>query len=188
MTTSTVDLLERAYAGTAKVLAIAPLGALAAPSPCDGWTVADVANHLVSALDVFARVAEGQEVDFDAEERDHLGDDPAGAFDTAAARCLAAFGRPGVLTTEFAFPFGPTPGLVIATISMQEALVHGWDIATGAEIGYEPDADVIAAVAEFNADSGAGMDGMFDPAVPVSAGASPFTALLAKLGRPAANS
>jgi uncharacterized protein (TIGR03086 family) len=185
-----VPLLERTYAGTAQAIDAAYPAALDAPSPCDEWTVREVANHVVGSLDVFARTVEGRfdpaEIEAGLPEPDYLGDDPVAAYRDAAARCLEAFGRPGVLDREFDFVSGPTPGRVIATISVQESLIHGWDIAQGAGVAYEPDPAAVEAVAAFN--SGLAADdvqrqGMFGPPQPTPVGASDFEALLGHLGR-----
>jgi hypothetical protein len=70
---------------------------------------------------------------------------------------------------------------VIANISLSESLVHGWDLATGAGLPYEPSPDAVAAVDGFQA--GEPVEGMFAGPVPVPAGAPRFVALLGKLGR-----
>lgn len=188
----TVDLvvqLERAYAATGDVIAAIPHTKLDLPSPCEGWTVRVVANHVVGGMGFFARAVEGlpfEAPDADAPDPDYLGADPSAAYRAAADRCLAAFRRPGALGGEYAFVAGPTTGEVIANISLQESLIHGWDLAQGAGVAYTPDPAVVDSVARFNADaddSDIGREGMFGPAQPVPADADAFTALLARLGR-----
>jgi len=187
VTDDMVGLLDRVYADTAEVIDAAG-SALDAPTPCEGWSVRDVANHVVGGLIVFVGTLEGEAVrpDPDAPDPDYLGSDPAGAYRGAADRCLAGFGRSGALDRVYDFVFGPTPGLVIANISLQESLVHGWDIARGAGLAYTPGAGAVAAVAEFNADRDGDdirREGMFGPEQPVPSGVSPFEALLGRLGR-----
>jgi hypothetical protein len=82
--------------------------------------------------------------------------------------------------------FGPTPGLTIANISLQESLIHGWDMARGAGLAYAPDPEAVGAVARFNAEREGGnirREGMFGPEQPVPSGAGPFEVLLGRLGR-----
>jgi uncharacterized protein (TIGR03086 family) len=182
-----VGLLERVYADTAAAVA-AGESALDAPTPCEGWTVRDVANHVVGGLVFFAGTLEGDAVrpDPDAPDPDLLGADPAGAYREAAERCLAAFARPGALDEVYDFVFGPTSGRTIADISLQESLVHGWDIARGAGFAYAPDPEAVAAVARFNADRDGNQirrEGMFGPEQPVRPGADAFEVLLGRLGR-----
>lgn len=167
-----MELLPKAYDATAAVLVA--VTDWDAPSPCAGWTVRQVHDHLIEAHHAFAAAIDGG---------------PAtGALDFAVAtdRCLAALSRPGALEQEHPFPFGPTPGSVIAAISLSETLVHGWDIARGAGVAYAPPADVVAAVLASAADGPPPeAEGMFAPPVPVPPNASPLTTLLARLGRTA---
>jgi uncharacterized protein (TIGR03086 family) len=170
-------MLRKAYDATATVLA--EVTEWDAPSPCAEWTVREVTNHLVGALKALAAAVAHTDAEMDG---DHLGDDPLGAFRDATERCLAAFERPGALTQRHPFPFGPTPGSVIAQISMSETLVHGWDIARGAGVGYEPAPEVVLDVLS-RTDTIPGADDMFAPPVPAPADAPPLTVLLARLGR-----
>jgi uncharacterized protein (TIGR03086 family) len=174
-----MELLPKAYDATGAVLAT--VTTWDAPSPCAEWTVREVTNHLVGALRVFAAAVTGDDVDM---EGDHLGNDPLGAFRTAADQCLALFSRPEVLAASHPFPFGPTPGSVIAEISLSETLVHGWDIARGAGVPYAPAPEVVADVLSRSSGE-APSEGMFAPPVPAPADASPLTVLLARLGRTA---
>jgi uncharacterized protein (TIGR03086 family) len=172
------ELRSLAYDATAAVLA--EVSRWDAPSPCTEWTVREVVNHLVHVQKIFAAAVEdGSEVP----EGDHLGDDPLVAFRAASDRCLAAFSRPGAMTALHPFAFGPTPGSVIAEISLSETLVHGWDIAHGAGVSYAPAPEVVADVLARS--GGTPPEGVFAPPVPVAAGASPLTVLLARTGRAA---
>jgi uncharacterized protein (TIGR03086 family) len=166
-------VLSKAYEATTAVLAA--VRRWDAPSPCAEWTVREVANHLVGAMAAFAAAIDGGP----AEEC--TGDDPAGAYVAEAARCRAAFARPGALAAVHPFPFGPTPGAVIARISLSESLVHGWDIARGAGVAYEPAPEVVSAV--LSSAGGEVSEGMFAPPVPPPPGADDLTVLLARLGR-----
>jgi len=124
-------LLERCYHDTATLLAAVTPAGLAASSPCTEWTVRQVGNHLVGSLTLLTRIAEGETVapaDFDAQamaDTDHLGADPAAAFHAAAQRSTAVFKLPETLDRRFPFPPGPTPGIVLAKLSLLESLVHG---------------------------------------------------------------
>lgn len=172
--------LERGYETTAWMLAAVPADRWAAPSPCTGWTVRAVAEHLVDAMWAFVDIATAGSGA--APAPGGIGDDPAGRYRAVARRCLTTFADPSVRTTTYPFPGGPVPGAVIARISLSESLVHGWDIAEGAGLPYRPDERVVTAVAEL-ADAGVAPPDAFAPPLPVPAGASPLVALLARLGR-----
>ena len=165
-------MLAKAYDATAAVLA--EVTDWSAPSPCDGWTVHDVAKHLADVMCTFAAAVDGGP---DTCQVDDLVD----GYRTAAARCLAVFEDPAVLAASHPFPFGPTPGSVIAHISMSESLVHGWDVAKGAELSYAPAPEVVSAVLA-KADGPPPAEGMYAPPVPASSD-DPMTVLLARLGR-----
>jgi uncharacterized protein (TIGR03086 family) len=172
MKEDSMDLvLAKAYEATAAVLVA--VERWDAPSPCVEWTVREVANHLVGAMAAFAAAIDGGPAD------EYTGDDPAGAYAAAAERCRVAFGRPGALSAAHPFPFGPTPGEVIARISVSESLVHGWDIARGAGVAYAPAPEVVAAVLSA---PGVAPEGMYVPVEPPP-GADDMTVLLARVGR-----
>jgi uncharacterized protein (TIGR03086 family) len=187
------ELLERGFRSTVDLFAAVDEAGWAAPSPCQGWTVRNVGNHLVASVTLLARVAEGEAVppaEFDGQamaETDRLGADPVVALRAAAERSVAVFKLPDTLTRRFPFPPGPTPGIVIANLTLLESLVHGWDIASGAGVPYRPDAAVVSTVKEFS-EQAIGDEqrrsGLFGPAYRTVPDAEPFTALLGHLGRP----
>lgn len=177
-----IDLLERTYRTTERVLAGVPAQRWDAQSPCAEWTVRDVATHLVWATDAFARIVLGEPAIDPADQK--LSDDPAADYRAATTRCFAAFTAPGALDSEHPFPFGPTKGEVIATISLSESLIHGWDLARGAGLTYEPDPAAVAMLNDLPED-GPPPEGMYAPAVPVPDDAAPLTVLLARHGREA---
>lgn len=172
MTTQLIDLdlLERCYRNTGAVLDAIPADRWDSPSPCTEWTVREVADHLVEALGLLAGAVSGE---------------PAGAtsYREATRRCLAAFADPDALAAVHPSPVGPLSGKAMADISLSESLVHGWDLATGAGLRYEPDPEAVAVVAGFP--DGPKAPGMFADPVPVPADAPEFVALLGRLGRAA---
>ncbi|PZG37930.1 TIGR03086 family protein, partial [Spongiactinospora gelatinilytica] len=105
------------------------------PTPCAGWNVRALLNHLTYENLMWTGLAQGvPRADHDA---DHLGDDQVGAFRAAAAGTLAAFRRPGMLEERY----GPAPGWRLVEQVVIEMLVHGWDLAraTGAPTDLAPD-------------------------------------------------
>ncbi|MEV4314758.1 TIGR03086 family metal-binding protein [Actinocrispum sp. NPDC049592] len=186
-----VALLETACRSTADMLGSIGGNGWAAPSGCARWTVRQAGNHLVGGLLLLGRIARREPIDpaeVDAQrtaDTDHLGTDPVASFQRAAARAAETFSDPVVLEQRFDIPAPGTTGLQLATISTLEVLVHGWDIASGAEVPYKPDDTVVTAVGEYamTAIGDASRGGPFGPVVPVGPDADPFTALLGHLGR-----
>jgi len=102
------------------------------PTPCDGWNVRELLNHLVSGNWWAAELGAGktiQEVG-DQLDGDVLGDDPAGAYKASALAAAEVFRRPGALDAPCAVSYGPVPGSVYAGHRYLDVLIHGWDLAT----------------------------------------------------------
>lgn len=170
-----LDLLASCYRDTRAVLAAIPADRWDAATPCAEWSVRDVVRHLVEGLDFFATTVSGA--------AGSPPEDLVAAYDDVTSRCLAAFAAPGALAAGHPFPGGRETGRVIATISLSEAVVHGWDLATAAGVPYEPDPAAVATLSSFAA--GPKVEGLFADPVPAPAGAPPFVVLLAGLGRAA---
>lgn len=184
-------LLERGHAQVVEVLGQVGAQGWAAAGTCEKWTVRQTANHLTGALLLLARIAEGEQVDpaeLDAQRQadtDRLGTDPASAFRAIADRSVAAFAAPGALERRHAFMGTTVPGAMLASISLHESLVHGWDVATAAHLPYPAD-DVVQAVwryAENGVTDAQRRAGQFAEAIPVPPTAPLLVRLLAHVGR-----
>ncbi|TDC94041.1 TIGR03086 family protein [Saccharopolyspora aridisoli] len=181
-----VGLLEGAFEATSAVLQAVPSQRFGNPSPCDGWTAGQVGSHLVGGARYFGQVAAGQATGLPAEDPRIPVDEVATAFAEAARLNLAAFSRPGVLDQQLPFAFGPTPGWVVANISLSEAVIHGWDLARAVDLPYSPDDAAVDAVMRFQSQSSEDelrTGGMFGAATSAPQDASPFEELLAFTGR-----
>lgn len=186
------ELLDRSVRDVARLLGKIDESGWAAASPCAGWTVRQTANHLAGSLTSLLRIADGQvltEEELDPDRSagvDLLGDDAVAVFQDFADRARATFADPGVLQRQFEQPIAGASGELVANIALLESLVHGWDVASGAGIAYQPDEDVVNTVRTFATtvvgDRERGK-GLFGPAVPTPAHAEPLPALLGHLGR-----
>lgn len=127
-----MTLIARTYAAAAT-----PLGALiddltgpdwAAPSPCDGWSAADVVGHLITTqADLLALV------DVPAPAHPPLTDDPAGAWRAHAAGMLALLEESSAAGATYDGMFGPTTlGETLDTYYVFDMVAHRWDIARAA--------------------------------------------------------
>jgi uncharacterized protein (TIGR03086 family) len=157
-----------------------------APTPCEGWDVRALANHVVSGNLWAAELAAGRTIEDvgDRLDGDVLGDDPVKAFEASAGAAAAAFEAPGALDAPCAVSYGPVPGSVYAGHRFADVLIHGWDLAaaTGQDTRLDPalvDAcwEVLTPQLEALQSSGA-FGTARDPA-----GSSPQERLLAALGR-----
>ena len=170
-----VDLFERGSAWTKEKIDAAK-GSLDAQTPCEGWDVRTLVNHLIGWNTFFQAAARGEEAAPPPEPPlDVAGDDPAASYEAARQATLAAFREPGALEKV-----GATAG-----IAFVDQVVHGTDIAkaTGQDATMPPD----LAEAAFGMVDGRLTDERrgqaFKPAVPVDEGASAQDKLLAYLGR-----
>ena len=151
------------------------------PTPCAGWDVRTLLNHLVYENLMWTSLANGvPRADFDA---DHLGDDHVAAFRAAAGQTLAAFRQPGMTEREY----GPAPGWRLVEQVVIEMVVHGWDLAraTGASTDLVPDVAtaLLPAVQAIYGDLPRTPGGSFAAAQPVPDGATAADRLAAYLGR-----
>lgn len=116
---------------------------LTRPTPCDGWTLADLLAHMTAQHYGFAAASagDGDQARWQVRPPDH---DPASAYRTAADHVLAAFTAEGVLDREFPlpeFPGGPTfPARQAISFHFVDYVVHSWDVAAalGRPVSFEP--------------------------------------------------
>lgn len=182
-----VELHRRALDATGAIVAGIGAKDWEASTPCEGWDVRELTNHVVAGNWWAAELAAGRSIPDvgDKLDGDVLGDDPGAAYKASADAAAAAFAAPDALDAPCAVSYGPVPGSVYAGHRFLDVLIHGWDlaIATGQDATLDPELvngclDVITPQAEML--RGSGMFGG-DLEVPDSADAQ--TRLLATLGR-----
>jgi len=183
--TDLLAALDRAIAGTDRLIAGIRADQWSAPTPCTEWDVRALVTHVTSGMLNFAALVRGDpRPDGTA---DDPADDPVAAYRSAAATMRAAFGAPGALDRIYPSPIGPAPGSVLVHLRITELLVHGWDLAraTGQPPALPADlAEGELAVwrAQFSDGVPAGLP--FAPVQPVAAPAPAIDHLAAFLGRP----
>ena len=153
------------------------------PSPCQGWTAADVVGHLIKTQRDFLSTH-----GVDVGEAPDVAADPAAAWREHAARARAALSDDAVATRGFDGFFGPTTvGAALEQFYVWDMLVHRWDVARafGADASLTDDEldRIEAGAASFG--PALYMDGICSPAVDVPAEAARHVRVLARLGRAA---
>jgi uncharacterized protein (TIGR03086 family) len=117
------------------------------PTPCDGWNVRELVNHIVAGNLWAAQLASGRTIadvgsDLDG---DVLGSDPVSAYDRSAESAATVFELPGALDAPCAVSYGPVPGEVYAGHRLIDVLIHGWDVASATGQTTEIDPSLIEA-------------------------------------------
>ena len=170
-----LDLYGRASAWIASKVAGAT-DKLSGPTPCDGWDVATLMNHMLDTQRYFLGTARGEDASPPAPNPPELiGDDPAADFDLVREEMVAAYRAPGVIEKT-----GPSLG-----IAFSDQLLHGWDLA----IATSQDATMPEGLPEAAFDMIHGRftedqrKGVFKPEVTVAPDASAQDKLLAYTGR-----
>ena len=182
----TVPDLEPAARRVAALLDGVPDSALDAPTPCADTPVAGLLDHLVG-LSEGLRAAAAKE--------------PAGPPAGASAAHLAPDWRPALpgrldaLVAAWRDPDAARGRTVaggvemsaeeVAVVTLDELVLHGWDLARATGQPYEPDPADVAAILPFVAAFGSpeGTPGLFGPAVAVPDDAPAFDRVLALSGR-----
>ncbi|MFI7673527.1 TIGR03086 family metal-binding protein [Actinophytocola sp. NPDC049390] len=126
------------------------------PTPCDGWTVADLLRHMVGNNNGFAAAALGEPPAAEVWDGVHV-TDPVGEFAASAARVDDAFAAVEPLAGTFAvLGYGDVPAGQAVGMHFIDYLTHGWDVAVS--IGADPRLDEEACAAVLRIGSGWPLD------------------------------
>ena len=144
------------------------------PSPCDGWTVRDVLNHITGGATMFGLCVRDGEV---PDEKlgalmtgDNLGTDYKGAWTRATEDAEEAFAIPGAMDRIVKLPFGEMPAGMAVNIAIFDVATHAWDLAkaTGQSTDLDPEVSAAAyAVAQTMLSDDMRAMGIFGPEVAV---------------------
>lgn len=145
--TNIANLHRSALDSTRRFVAGIESGQLGLPTPCDGWDVRELLNHIVAGNLWAAELACGRTIadvgsDFDG---DMLGADATAAYDASADAAARAFEAPGALDAPCAVSYGPVPGSVYAGHRLVDVLIHGWDLASATGQPTDLDPHLVAA-------------------------------------------
>ncbi|MFN8105853.1 MAG: TIGR03086 family metal-binding protein [Acidimicrobiia bacterium] len=156
------------------------------PTPCAGWDVRFLLNHVVAGNEWVHELVGGRTIEEvgDRLDGDRLGADPAGAYAASAVLADEAFSTPGAMEEPCAVSYGPVPGEVYCGHRLIDVLVHGWDLAKATSQDASLPEDLCRTcldVIEPQRDVLIG-SGMFGAPVPCSSD-DPRTVLLTTLGR-----
>lgn len=125
-----------------------------APTPCAGWSVRDLVNHVVGEERWAVPLLAGRTIESVGTELDGdlLGDDPAGAAGHAAAAAQAGVPAAVLEGRKIHLSYGEEEAAEYVSQLIADHLVHGWDLAAAIGAGRSRDTGVVAAVTEWFAD------------------------------------
>lgn len=186
----THETMAKAADAVAEVVRNVKPDQLDAPTPCPGWDVRTLVNHVMfwSAVrsELAARKQTAPADDPVTEETDFTAErDWQATVDTRLARAVAAWSEPGATEGDTGLAGGTMPASLIASMMVGELVLHGWDLARATGRPFDPDPAAIAvahAMVTTMAPQGREL-GAFGTEVPVPPEASPLDRLLGFSGR-----
>ena len=151
------------------------------PSPCTDWDVQTLAQHMFGFAGLAISAANKEpysEAEFDFA-------DWKPRYAGLADALTAAWAAPGALDGMTTFGGPEMPAERAAALTLQELVLHGWDLAAATGQDYEPAPEVAAAirmVVEKGAENARAV-GAYGPTVEVSPESGEFDRALAGSGR-----
>lgn len=140
---------------------------LALPTPCAGWTLADLLRHMVAHNNGFAGAVDGRPAEAAVWEGGDLGDDPSRAFAESAQLVIEAFSADDIAErTLEVFGFGRVPGHTALAMHFIDYLVHGWDVARAIGVDCHLDERLCSAVLAMGERWPAGAPTIWGPGAP----------------------
>ncbi|WP_408897862.1 TIGR03086 family metal-binding protein [Nocardioides sp. R1-1] len=158
------------------------------PSACEGWSVRQVADHVLGGgyrYRLWLTGAPRAEVEA-SRAWDFVGTDAVAALDEHAASLRAALAEPGALERPVAHVAGEIPGRGLLELRVLEQTLHAWDIAVGIDGDRTIDPDLCAfLLAAASTVDRLREQGYYAPAAPGAPdhGAAPQERLLRLTGR-----
>lgn len=186
--TAGVELLERATGYALGAIAAVTPGSLSWPTPCAGWDLRTLLDHVNDSLVVLRAGIECGWVEppWEGPVAEPDDTDLVTAFQDRARRLVAAWaGAAGGQDRALSVAGHPLQAGVVAGAGAIEIAVHGWDIrrACGRPATIPAAlATEMLALAPLVVSDGI-RDSLFDPPVPVAGWAAPSERLVAFLGR-----
>ena len=132
-----IELLRRAGDFYERHLATVTADEWALASNCAGWTVKDLADHVLGGNRFAVGMLAGLDTEaaFTAALALGFHDDPVASCRSSVAAQLEAFEAPGALDAVVHHPAGDIDGRQFLGFRLGDLLLHGWDLArsTGRE-------------------------------------------------------
>ena len=150
------------------------------PTPCAGWTVADLVDHIIGGNTWVQGLAGREPVAVPQ-------DDKATALVASANGAHDVFAAADGMSRMFELPFATLPGVAFIGLRTNDVFTHAWDLAKAT--GQSTDLDHELAIEGLKASSARiqpqmrSAGGPFEPEQPCPDNATPADKLAAFLGR-----
>lgn len=180
----TIPDLEGAARRLAALLDGVPDSALDTPTPCD-TSVATLLDHIMGLTVGLRASARKEPTDAPQASAEHLDPEWRAILPGRLDALVAAWREPGAKEGMTTAGGVEMPAADIAAVTLDELVIHGWDLARATGQPYDPDPADVAAILPFLEafGSGQGVPGLFGPMVPVPADAPAFDRALGLSGR-----
>ena len=179
-------ILGRALDDTAAVIRAVHPEQLGAPTPCTGWDVRALTNHLLQVGAALSLAGRRAPVPAELWGRDLIAaDGPSDRFDADRREAVEAWTEPAAWDGTVDLAGTAMPARAAAFMLVSDLAIHGWDLAQAIGEDYRPDPVVARVTRDFvagSAERGRRM-GIYGEARPVPDGASAFEEALALSGR-----
>jgi uncharacterized protein (TIGR03086 family) len=188
---TSVDL-EPATTRMADLISGIPDERLAGPTPCPAYTLGDLVDHVGGLTLAFTAAAAKTFGDASAQgpsgDASRLGDDWRARIRRDLVALAEAWRDPGAWSGMTQAGGLELPGEVAGLITLDELVIHGWDVARASGQAYDPDPQSLEAVHGFVAQfSGPGQEaaraGLFGPVVEVPENAPLLDRVIGLAGR-----
>ena len=143
-----IDQLDRILGAVSDVVDGIAAEQLAAPTPCDEFTVHDVLDHMMVLGGAFAHLFLGEEPTGEPAPPAY-GRVPAAEFRRAMDDLLDGVRSDGAMERTLDTPIGQLPGESFARVVAFDGLVHGWDLAVATGQRYPIDDELVREVDAF---------------------------------------
>jgi uncharacterized protein (TIGR03086 family) len=135
------NLDQRALASTGAFVAATSPDQLGHDTPCEGWDVRALLNHVIGGNRLYSAAAAGESADWDTRDGDWIRDDHRSAYDRSVDEVTSRFARLDLAEDRVDLPFGQLPAMHAVAVHFVDVLMHGWDlaVATGQDPTLDPE-------------------------------------------------
>jgi uncharacterized protein (TIGR03086 family) len=191
MNANTMDAYRRAQDGFDAVLVAVPPDRWDASSACAGWTVRDVAGHVIWGQEQLRHWATGREYagtdggPGTPQPGEMAGSDPVATWRAARSATVETLTDEALARSVLLGPLGERPIAAIVTLLVTDHLAHAWDIGHAVGVDVRLDPDLVAGSFSWARDNVVRAPGFIGPELTPPRDADEQTRWLAYLGRAA---